>query len=329
MNSISSIILLILFSILPLSTNQSSINKRYNEVLDVRYIGNYPTNKYGNWINGLQGVGNDDNFWFFTQKKMIWKMPKGIKFEQSNNLQPQNGILKKQMPKTLAEKGYDHFGDLDVKNGFIFIPVEDEDDSSNRPLIAVFKASNLSFVDYEILPKYNQSGWCSVNNKGVLFTSNNIINRNNPIVKYQISWDALYAGNLELHPLGAYQLENIPSKYNNTLRSYIQGGDFSDDDNYFFILNGRTWLRGLPENPRRGKGIWVFKNRNNNKGQYVRKSKQDGNFKYQFKGNEEPQGLTYWDLGDQEKGGGQLHAIMMNCSFLKAPTLFFKHYQIR
>lgn len=320
------IFLLISLSILSDNKITTKIHspKKSKIISNIEYLGNYPTNKYGSWTNELQGVGNDDKNWFFTQKKAIWKMPKEIDFEQNKYIQPEpeNGVFRMQIPEVLSENGYNHFGDLDVKNGFIFIPVEKQNRPKARPVIAVFKSSDLSFVDYVILPKYFRSGWCAVNNKGILFTSSDEINRRKPIVKYQISWDELEHGNLELSYIGDFKLGAIPKRFENKLEKYIQGADFSDDDKYFFIVNGKVITK------RKNRGIWIFENLEGMEGKYVNKSLQEGNFKYKFKRQEESQGLTYWDLGNKEKGGGQLHVMLLNLNFTKKPSLFFKHYKI-
>lgn len=97
--------------------HENRIAQERNYISSIKYLGNYPKDKYGSWTKGLQGVGNNNDYWFFTQKRTIWKMPKNIEFEHTKNLKPtvKNGVLRKNMPPILQQRGYNHFGDLDEK----------------------------------------------------------------------------------------------------------------------------------------------------------------------------------------------------------------------
>lgn len=303
-----------------------------NRLQGIRYLGNYPSDKWGNWTERLQGVGHDRNNWLFTQKTMLWKIPLRQNLRHTRDLDTSGsfpGVAKVEMPRRLSNLGYDHFGDLDVENGYAFIPVEDVA-SRLTPVIAVFDASNLRFIDYAYLNGRTRSGWCAISPNGELFTSHNQINSNRPIDVYSIDWNKLKReGELDLQWARNFQLTNIPQEYGDGLPTYMQGGDFSTDGRYLFLLNGR--VRAKYKTRRRG--IWIFQtNDNYSQGSFVRKSTQNGeSLRYEYKPAlfQEPQGITYWNIDsrDPHGPGGQLHAILLRLRAGK-DAVWFKHYRL-
>ncbi|ALF51796.1 hypothetical protein ACX27_01340 [Nostoc piscinale CENA21] len=297
----------------------------------ISYLGNYPSDKWGSWTERLQGVGNNHDSWFFTQKEVLWKVPLSINLDNSKNMWPGRsgfpGVLRVEMPEVLKREGFDHFGDLDALNGYIFIPIERS--STETPAIGVFREDDLSFVSYALLKNRTRSGWCSITPNGQLFTSHNKIDSNNPIDVYDIDWETLRnQGKLNLKFSHNFYLTGIPKEYGESLSPYIQGGDFSTDGKYLFLLNGKTGI-----NETHSRGIWMFKNDNYKWGVFVTKSIQDGqNFRYEYKPAllQEPEGITYWDIdpyGSPEVGG-QLHALLLNIRYRK-DSIWFKHYRLR
>jgi len=108
----------------------------------------------------------------------------------------------------------------------------------------------------------------------------------------------------------------MKSSWKGKVATYLQGGDFSDDGQYLFLLNGR--LNYTTNN----KGISVFKVIEQSQGQYLFSSKQKGEFKYQFSPkilkSQEPEGLTFANLKSNKHikfKGGQLHAILLNINW--------------
>lgn len=296
-----------------------------DEIVKIEYLGNYPSNKQGTWTDKLQGIGNDSDNWFFTQNMFLWKVPININLKNTKKMRPDSkkwpGVLKVGMPDALKRKGYNHFGDLDVAHGYVFVPIE----GSNPPVIAVFKAKDLSFVDYAELPNKTRSGWCAISPKGQLFTSHNIINKEHPIDIYSIDWDYLNrSGKLKLQWESSYELTGIPKGYGKDISVYVQGGDFSTDGKYLFIVNGKVFDKTHK------KGVWVFSNNNYKSGSFVMKSNQNKGFKYEYKPaiGQEPEGITYWDIDNDKRNKGkkgQLHVLLMNQ--IKG-AVWIKHYRI-
>ena len=316
--------------------------------VDARYLGNYPSDRQNGWSDNLQGVGHDQNNWFFTQKKRLWKFPLTHDLNKYVSLDKlPSGVQSVKIPSILSNQGYNHFGDLVQYKGFLLIPLEAEHETtgkvlskipvakdkvkspknSKKPLIAVFKASDLSYIGSAQLEEIQtKAGWCAVNPKnGLLYTSNNEINFNSRLLAYTIDLKALIDKKKWLNYSGTKDLLDENGNII-TVKGYMQGGEFSDDGKYLFIINGK----GHDFNTKDG-GIWVFNFRD---GKKKLKSATSGVFKYEFKPGirmQEPEGLTYWNLDSRNapKIKGKLHAILLNNDATNRDEFWFKHYDIR
>ncbi|MDJ0798168.1 MAG: hypothetical protein QNJ51_15335 [Calothrix sp. MO_167.B12] len=294
----------------------------------IKYLGNFPSDRNNGWSEKLNGVANDAKNWFFTQEKQLWKFPISHNLNKKvTRSQPRAGILKTGIPNAL--RGYNHYGDLDQYRGFLFIPVEGK---GKIPRIAVFKASNLAYVDSYPL-RWNgkaqrQSGWVAIHPRtGLLYTSNNIIDRNNnPIFIYKFNLEQLKRGKLQLQTYNKlYLKENNGNKL--IIKKYLQGGVFSSNGNTLYIVNGKA----KDFNSKDG-GIWVFNAKN---GKKIIKSSQNGSFKFEFHPGfskyEEPEGITFWNLdGGRAPGikGGQIHVILRDNDWTNTDELYLKHYRV-
>ena len=315
---------------------------------NIQFLGDYPGktgsnfirrirshDKRGRWTEGLQGIGNDRENWFFTQLTALWKVPYSINLRGSKKMWPNSnfpGVLRVEMPDFLKQQGFNHFGDLDVEEGYIFIPVERG--GGREAAIAVFDAEDLRFIDYTLLAGRTHSGWCSVAPNGQLFTSHNVIDSHHPIYVYDIDWQILRSQEkLRLSRSRDFFLKEIPVRLGVGLSTFMQGGDFSSDGKYLFLLNGQVAgatlgddvqriedgfrganpveigrgvaggaediLNGSAFSKTRGRGVWIFRNNNYESASFLMKSSQrGGKLEYTFKPGvaQEPEGLSYSDL---------------------------------
>lgn len=294
-------------------------------VLD--FLENYPNNRDGGWTTRLQGIANDNTHWFFSQKKRIWRVPVQYSLQKINKMGDQKkwpSVVQTSMPKVLDKLGYDHFGDLDYARGYLFVPTEGK---KNKPVIAVFEPDTLQFIDYAIMPTKTHAGWCAISNNGELFTSQSHINKKSPIEVYSIDWDKLKRDKkLVISLIRHFYLTMIPYKHGSDISAYVQGGDFSDDDKYLFIVNGKLGTK------RSDKGVWVFRNYDGRTGSFLTKSHQDKKgFSYRYRSiSQEPEGITYWNLDKNIQNFshqlGQLHVALLNKIGHK---LWIKHYRIQ
>ena len=298
--------------------------------IEAKYIGQYPSDRSNGWSHNLQGIGHDDNNWFFTQAHRLWKFPvthdlnKGVNL---NNLP--KGVRTVPIPIDLRKKGYDHFGDLVGHNGYLFIPLEaTEGSNKDRPLLAVFRASTLAYIGCAPMRMQNRAGWIAVNpTNGWLYSSNNLINPSNRLKVYSINYQALRYGQVILTARGNKNLYNIQGQLLNMM-PYMQGGEFSDDGRFLYLINGRA----STATPSALGGIWVFDFRT---GKLTLKSSTTGNgFRYEyhpgFPNAEEPEGLTYWNLNNRNAPNikGSLHVILLNTDLTSDDEFWLKHYTI-
>lgn len=297
-----------------------------------QYIGDYPKNRENGWSNELQGVAHDDNNWFFTQKMALWKFPIGHDLNRKQTkADPGSGILKVGIPRTL--RGYDHFGDLDLVDGYLLVPMT----GKQPPILAVFRASDLSFVDSAPFEGQQYAGWCAFNQAFGLFSSNSTLggekkDGNNAFgYVYHMDIEKLRNGRLELMSWGTFELQD--EDRNSITLNHMQGGVFSEPG-LLYTVNG--YIRTSTTNT--GVMVWELLGGYMNHLAYKRVARSgngSGNFNFEFHPNlpssEEPEGITIWDLDDRHAPGisGQLHVIMLdNDRPLNDDDFYFKHYRI-
>jgi hypothetical protein len=298
------------------------------------YIGNYPENSKRMWTEEINGVTHDNDNWYFTAiKEFLFKIP--VEFNLANYPAYNQIVTHTGIPQELGDKGYNHFGDLDYYNGYLFIPVEDSN-GNREPRIAVFRASDLTCVGSTALWNQTGAGWCAINPMdGLLYASNSDITPYSPVHRYQIIESQLGLGHVPEGSNGFLIKRQLFFLYDDagsqiTLR-VMQGGVFSDEG-YLYLNNGYAKYF----NPHEG-GIHVF----DGDGCLESKSSiDDMPFQYEFHPyqgvfsgewrGEEPEGITIWDLDNGRAPGisGQLHAIMLDNNINETDALYFKHYRI-
>ena len=104
----------------------------------------------------------------------------------------------------------------------------------------------------------------------------------------------------------------------------MQGGTFADDRHLYISC-------GYYEDPHPSWGLHLFDMRTHRR--IVRSTNGSGSFNYEFhpggSTDEEPEGLTYWDLDGRNVPGirGQLHAILLD-NDANGDDVYFKHYRV-
>ncbi|MBN1636569.1 MAG: hypothetical protein JW920_08650 [Deltaproteobacteria bacterium] len=309
------------------------------------YMGNYPGDRENGWSDNLQGVTQDSDNWFFTQKERLWKFPITHHLgEKVTTADLTRGILKKSIPSLLKSEGYDHFGDLDFYRGILLVPME-----GRTPIIvAVFKASNLEYLGYVELTEQKKAGWCAVNPiDGYLYSSNSLVKASDPIYKYRVNWDRVASGQLpqspgtaNSHDAASARLERVGKlklfdEFGDSLElKTMQGGVFSHSG-CLYLVNGYCCGQST-----RNTGVMVFDSENGRRVAHSTNGSRDFNFEYhpgsycgpgEFNCREEPEGITIWDLDSDRRApqiSGQLHVIMIDNMGGGDDDLYFKHYRI-
>lgn len=285
------------------------------------YLGNYPDERQDAWTEECQGVTHDRDHWFITQKGAVWRVPLGK--DLRDHLQPGvDGVLRRPIPVP----GYDHFGDPDLHDGTLYVPLE----GTRRiavfltvprvPRIAAFRASDLQFLWSAPLPEQQKAGWCAIDSKGVLLSSNSTVTPRvrkgeGPLFRYRIGGKSFTF----LDRLVLRDEQGTP-----LVLDTMQGGAFADDHHLYISC-------GYYKNPHPSWGIHLFDLRTQRR--VVRSTNGSGAFNYEFhpggSTDEEPEGLTYWDLDGRNAPGihGQLHAILLD-NDSNGDDVYFKHYRV-
>jgi hypothetical protein len=291
-------------------------------VVQHTYLGNLPDERQDDWTNECQGVTHDENHWFITQKGAVWRVPIGK--DLRDHLQDgKDGVRR----RTIPIAGYDHFGDPDSHDGTLYIPLEGKRrifwffTVPRVPRIAAFRSSDLQFLWSAPLPHQQQAGWCAIDSAGVLLSSNSRLTPRiekgaGPLFRYRIDGPALTF----LDRVVLRDDQGTP-----VVLDTMQGGTFADDHHLYISC-------GYYKDPHPSWGIHLFDLRTQRR--IVRSTNGSGSFNYEFhpggSTDEEPEGLTYWDLDGRNAPGiqGQLHAILLD-NDANGDDVYFKHYRVQ
>lgn len=189
------------------------------------YLGNTPNEMTAGWTQDVNGIASDEyNSWLITNADLIFKFP-------INHISNNNYTKSAVMPPALRDRGCDHYGDPDAFNGYLFVPVTGCD--GPWPLLAVFRASDLSLVCYDELFQQHDAGWVAIDPRtGNLVSSDKSLNSSEPLVIYTVNWSKIVPDpnpRWFLRPTG----EDLPTVLNRSGLpidlKHMQGGDFNDD----------------------------------------------------------------------------------------------------
>jgi hypothetical protein len=285
------------------------------------YLGNYPDERQDDWTDECQGATHDAGNWFITQKGAVWRVPieKDLRTPLRSGV---DGVLR----RTIPVAGYDHFGDPDFHRGTLYIPLEGKRRFlfwtwPRVPRLAAFRASDLGFLWSVPLPRQKKAGWCAIDSTGILYSSNGRVTPREeteagPLFRYRLAGSSLtYLDRVVLR-----DEQGTP-----VVLDSMQGGTFADDDHLYISC-------GYYEDPQPSWGIHLFGVRAQRR--ITRSTNGSGSFDYEFHAvdpyDEEPEGLTWWDLDGRNAPGieGQLHAILLD-NDANGDDVYFKHYRVQ
>src|SRR5215475_15517712 len=209
-----------------------------------RYLGDYPQEANPGWNEEAEGLAHDQNNWFITQDKFIWKIP--VTHDLNASVSPGDpGIIQTRLDQVpqLANAGYDHFGDPECfefgGRGFVLVPVE----GGTCPALAVFRTDNLQYVHHACLPGQSGAPWLAVDPQGAVYSSN--FYDVSSINKYAVDWNTLR--NSDTLILTKTTAVNLSA----TLQA-VQGGVISPSGELFYAVCG-FYDKSVPTD-----GIHVF-----------------------------------------------------------------------
>lgn len=165
------------------------------------YINDYPSSRENGWSEETQGVAHDADYWYFTQRKTLLKIPVGfdlntylqvgfqVGFDVNTHLFDNlpTGVTVLSLEDLLGpDSGFNHFGDIDQYGGFIFIPLE----GASRAIAAV-NAFDLTLVSIAPVNQAN-AGWVAVDRLGrYLYSSGVNVGGDAPVIRYPLNLQTL------------------------------------------------------------------------------------------------------------------------------------------
>lgn len=281
------------------------------EKLFFKQLKGYPVDREQGWSDQLQGVTNDDEHWFISQRWKIWKIPFVVDLNSQIESDDPFRRIHSVSLSALELPGYNHFGDLDYWEGHLYVGVEDVDNKTKRGLAVVFKASDLSFAGSAILSAQGiDAPWCAVNKTDGLLYSSNVD-----------GVDRLFAYEQEVTTEGLkvrykHHLPLVRSSGRPLSVKSAQGGVFTKDGLFF-----------LASNDDKMRGVLVFRIFSGNKAVLVHHIEIDTDSGTL---GEEIEGLTFYDLDDGHAPHirGQLHVMELDNDVDLGDLLAFRHYRM-
>jgi hypothetical protein len=292
------------------------------------FVNDYPSDRENIFAKEAQGLCHTSGHWCITRNgpPTLYKIPLSTDLNADNPSVAQTGI-----PPLLQAWGYNHMGDLDCINDWLFVPLEHESctgTTCDRPgVVAVYRASDLAFVnwDYLSLNSDKHAGWVAIDpsNGNELWTSNTEIHSRQDIVKYRIDWsrvpDIRYYFLAGIGP--AVEMKN--QRETPLSIKGLQGGVFDTTGRALYLANS-------DRDSVDGHGIHVFLK---STGTWLGQTGNDyGPFRYTTSGpgeNHEEEGLDYLptDPSITPRIAGDLHAIMLNNDIFESDNVYIKHYK--
>ncbi len=258
------------------------------------YLGNRPDERQDDWTDECQGVTHDRDHWYITQKGAVWRVPIG-KDLRDHFQHGIDGVRRRSIPVA----GYDHFGDPDFRNGTLYIPLEGKRRFlfwtwDRVPRIAAFRGTDLQFLWSRPLPRQQKAGWCAIDSSGILYSSNGRVTPRTergagPLFRYRLDGSNLtFIDRVILRDEAGTPV----------VLDSMQGGSFADDRHLYISC-------GYYEDPHPSWGIHLFDLEAERR--VTRSTNGSGSFNYEFhpggSTDEEPEGLTWWDLDDRNAPG--------------------------
>jgi len=286
------------------------------------YLGNYPDDRNTGFHEDVQGVAHDADHWFITQTATLWKIPVSRNLNSVSGSDP--GVLRRTLSNYPALAAYNHFGDLDHYvfrgTGYLLVPIENTNGGAS-PGVAIFRGGDLAYLGHATFPGQASSPWCCVDPFGQVYSS---AGQPTSIRRYSLDWDNFAdSGGVSLLFLDALP---IFREDGGVLQlRHMQGGEFSPGGALLYLVSGY-----FEDTDKNAEGIHVFDVATWRRIQHS--TNGHGHFNYEFHpgglSDQEPEGLTIWDLDDGRAPGisGQLHVFLLENDDFSADQVFFKHY---
>ena len=263
----------------------------------------YPVRLVNKLSKGVRSVSHDNSFWYISQLESIWKIPVSVDYKSISKLDPAS-IQTIELPPFLKRKGYSRFGDSDQHNGRLYISLEGDGPVKNRPLLAIFKTSNMKLIGMVPMKQWQTTISALAINpvSGLLYITDTGLSRS--ARRYRVN---LIGEKFSLTPVSTYSLLDRIGR--NISFGLIKSGSFSADGRYLFLLSasGNT-------------GQLISFNHRTRK-EMLRRTLPAGSIH---------QAVSYWNTGIRAPGiRGHLHLITLHPNANDRDAFSIKHYSVR
>jgi hypothetical protein len=319
------------------------------------FVNDYPSDRETVWSNDAQGLCHTNTDWFITNTTTLFKIPLHADLNRDDP-----SVAQANIPGDLQRQGYDHMGDPDCiihdGEGFVFVPLEScnpqGSDPSNiicrarigvaiqpDPKVAVFRASDLSFVnsDFLYVNADKHAGWLAIDpSNGIeLWTScGNLPEQDcqgQGLLTYTIDWSQVVpdGGFIFFAGAGPPPITLTNARNEPLTIAGMQGGVFDSTGDVLYFSNSDRCSND-------GHGIHAFLKTT---GAWIGQTANDyGPFRYTVSGlifnrcgekeEFEEEGLDFLPTTTEITPGitGQLHAILLNNDFFDSDNIYIKHY---
>jgi len=270
------------------------------------FLGDYPRDREPGWSEECQGIANDDDSWYISQRFTLWKFPRRFDLNTGvSGADPARGIRTAEIPRFLRDRAYDHFGDPDYYQGRLFVPLEGSAGHSRPCQLLVFDARTLRYLSAaDMGPQPTNAPWCAISPwDGLLYSSP--FDGVAELTGYQMSFrgDAL-----TLTPVRGLRLFDEFGEPTHVDR--VQGGAFSPGSGLIYLVSD-TGSDG---------GIFVFDARTGIKVGRIW-------IGYKTGWGQELEGVAVCPSGGAPGIGGQVHTVMIS-NDTGTDDMWIKHHRV-
>jgi hypothetical protein len=316
----------------------------------LRYIGNLPKDFEADWTTDFNGVTHDDTHWYFAGKQSLYRVPLSQRLTADFRVPGIAWVDADSLPEL---DGADHFGDISyyehAGRGYVLVPADGRG-PGKLPFLAIFRAdASLELVAAIEIPTQmkngkGQAGFAAVDSNGHVYSAAGgecASGVGTCLHRYAMDWSQLETGGAYLTYSAVWGEVPLYDASGQPLElSSWQGGVFAPSDRVLYVSNGYNC-------DSRNHGLHAFEIRTDANGRQTAHElarsgmTPDHLFRFQWDcdifgvvidgkpGNQEPQGLTIWDLddvADYHGMRGQLHVLMLDNDQDGTDHGYIKHY---
>jgi hypothetical protein len=325
-----------------------------NDEAYLRYLGNEPGKFARDWTDNVNGVSHDETHWYFAQEEHLYRVPLSVSVDTQLRI-PVSPYYEPDYPWVAlggvpALDAYHHFGDISYYahggRGYVLTAI-DKGPPGEPPLLAIFRGDDsLALVHAVGIPDQlgsdgrGTAAFAAVDSQGRIYSMGRGRCANDPdascLRRYSLDWDAVAAGAVDGLALSLEtEIPLYDANGQPILLGSLQGAVVTPSDRVIYLANGYNCGSV-------NRGLHAFDLAT---GRELARSSQssDDLFRFQFDceptagrisevGNQEPEGLTYWDLdGIPNPDGirGQIHVLVLDNDAYGYDHVYFKHYSGR